>query len=117
GISSRGDRPVDFVSTTFGRNFADGRGNIAANLEYTHAGELFYRDRKRASDVCGFQPNPADNGGVNDPASGSNGVPDNIFVCGIRNPFVTNGGSIGAFGSGQVLAFLPGGNLYISDVP
>jgi outer membrane receptor protein involved in Fe transport len=109
GVSSRGDRPVDFVSTTFGRNFADGRGNIAANLEYTHAGELFFRDRKRASEVCGFEPNE---GVVDDP-----NVPDNIFVCGIRNPFVTNGGSIGAFGSGQVLAFLPGGNLYISDVP
>jgi len=122
GESKYGDRPVDFISTTFGKNFADGRGNIAINAEYTHAGELFFRDRAHASDVCGFEPNPADNGGANDPsgfgvADSSNGVPDSIFVCGLRNPFVTNGGSIGAFGTGQTLAFAPNGNLVISSKP
>ncbi|MCL6678474.1 TonB-dependent receptor [Sphingomonas sp. RG327] len=121
GISSRGDRPVDFISATMGRNFFDDRANVALNLEYTHAGELFFRDRPRAAEVCGFQPNPADNGGADDPTTAggdnTNGVPDNVFVCGIRNPFVTNGGSIGFLGGGQVLAFDPAGNLIISNPP
>lgn len=116
GVSSRGDRPVDFISTTFGQNFAEGRGNIAVNLEYTHAGELFFRDRKRTSDVCGFQPNPADNGGADDdPATGTNGIADNIFVCGIENPFLTTGGQIGLLDTdGTGLAFDPTGNLVIT---
>jgi outer membrane receptor protein involved in Fe transport len=121
GISKYGDRPVDFVSTTFGKNFADGRGNVAVNLEYTHAGELFFRDRAHASNVCGFEPNPADDGGANDPTTASgdntNGVPDNIFVCGQRDPFISNGGNVAVFGSGQVLAFQPNGNLVFSQVP
>jgi outer membrane receptor protein involved in Fe transport len=119
GISQHNDRPVDFVSTTMGRNFAGGRGNIAVNLEYTHAGELFFRDRKDAANVCGFEPNPADNGGANDPTTASgdstNGVPDNVFVCGLRNPFVTLGGSIGLLTlSGQTLSFDPTGNLVVT---
>jgi outer membrane receptor protein involved in Fe transport len=119
GISKYGDRPVDFVSTTFGRNFADGRGNIAVNLEYTHAGELFFRDRAAGRDACGFAPNPADSGGDNDPTTAggdsTNGVPDNIFVCGLRNPFVTNGGAIGLLDvDGTNLAFDPTGTLVIT---
>ena len=124
GISKYGDRPVDFVSTTIGTNFADGRGNIAANLEYTHAGELYFRDRKHFSNVCAFEPNPADNGGGNDVdangnplPNGSNGVPDNIFVCHDVFPFITNGGSVAVFGTGQTLAFDPNGNLVFSRVP
>jgi len=115
GISSRGDRPVDFISATMGRNFFDDRANVALNLEYTHAGELFFRDRPHFADVCGFQPNPADNGGADDGPTGSNGVPDNIFTCGNRNPFVTNGGSIGLLDTdGTLLAFDPAGNLIVT---
>jgi outer membrane receptor protein involved in Fe transport len=115
GESKYGDRPVDFVSTTLGHNFSDGRGNVAVNLEYTHAGELFFRDRKHFANVCGFEPNPADNGGADDPASGSNGIPDNIFVCNQRFPFVTNGGQVALLSlDGTGLAFDPTGNLVIT---
>lgn len=119
GVSSRGDRPVDFVSTTFGRNFADGRANVAVNLEYTHAGELFFRDRPRASQVCGFEP-VEDTGpkGSNEGATGgTDGIPDNEFVCGIRNPFITVGGSWGPFGDGSSLSYAPNGDLVFSSVP
>ncbi|HEX5258875.1 MAG TPA: TonB-dependent receptor [Sphingomicrobium sp.] len=119
GESKYGDRPIDFVSTTFGKNFADGRGNIAANLEFTHAGELFIRDRAHFSNVCGFEPNPADNGGAGDPTTATgdntNGIPDNIFVCNQRFPFVTNGGQVALLTlSGRGLAFDPTGNLVIT---
>jgi outer membrane receptor protein involved in Fe transport len=121
GESKYGDRPVDFISTTIGKNFADGRGNIALNAEYTHAGELFFRDRAHFANVCGFQPNPADAGGANDPTTASgdstNGIPDNIFVCHTVFPFVNNGGQVGTFISGQVLAFTPTGDLVLSQPP
>jgi outer membrane receptor protein involved in Fe transport len=108
GISKYGDRPVDFVSATLGQNFNDGRGNIAVNLEYTHAGELFFRDRKRASRPCGFEPNE---GVVDDP-----NVPDNVFRCGIENPFITVGGQIGLLDAdGTGLTFDNNGNLVITD--
>ena len=122
GISKYGDRPVDFVSTTFGKNFADGRGNLAVNLEYTHAGELFFRDRKHFSHACAFEPNPADNGGADDPTTATgdstNGIPDNVHECNDVFPFVTNGGNIGTSSlTGQNLSFLPNGNLVVSSPP
>ena len=118
GESKYGDRPIDFISTTIGKNFADGRGNIAVNFEYTHAGELFFRDRKHFANVCAFEPNPADNGGADDdPVTGTNGIPDNIHVCHDVFPFITNGGSVATFLSGQTLAFTPTGDLVFSSVP
>ena len=110
------------MSTTFGRNFADGRGNLAVNLEYTHAGELYYRDRAHFADVCGYEPtdDPAGEGKL---AHGSDGKPDSTFVCGndvkgqIRFPFITNGGSTDVFGSGRTVAFDPNGNLGFSATP
>src|SRR5690242_1338949 len=36
GISTHGDRPTNWISLTAGRNFADGRGNVAINLEYVN---------------------------------------------------------------------------------
>lgn len=122
GESKYGDRPVDFVSTTFGRNFADGRGNLAVNLEYTHAGELYYRDRAHFADVCGYEPTD-DPIGENKLPNGSDGIPDSTFECGnnvkgqIRFPFITNGGSVDVFGSGRTLAFDPNGNLVFSAKP
>ncbi len=121
GISKYGDRPVDFVSTTIGTNFADGRGNIAANLEFTHAGELFFRDRDNFADVCAYEPTDDTRG---EPPQGD-GIPDNTLVCGnkrdgqVRDEFITNGGEISGFvfGSGQVLTFDPTGNLVFSQVP
>ena len=121
GESTHGDRPISFISTTFGKNFADGRGNLAANLEYTHAGELFFRDRAHFRNVCGFEPNPADAGGAKDPTTASgdstNGVPDNIFVCGIHTTGVTNGGDVARFIDGTVLAFAPNGDLIRTALP
>lgn len=119
GISKYGDRPVDFVTATYGRNFADGRGNIALNLEYTHAGELFFRDRAAGRDVCGFEPNEdtSPTGSNEGATGGTDGIPDNIFVCGQRNPFVANGGNVAVFGNGQTLAFDPNGNLALTQVP
>jgi len=102
GESKYGDRPVDFISTTIGTNFADGRGNIAVNAEYTHAGELYFRDRAHFANVCGFEPTGTNN-------------PTNVFKCGLRNPFVTNGGQVALLTcSGRGLTFDPTGALLIT---
>jgi outer membrane receptor protein involved in Fe transport len=45
GISQQGDRGIQFVSLTAGRNFADDRANIAVNLEYVNADALYFGDR------------------------------------------------------------------------
>jgi outer membrane receptor protein involved in Fe transport len=111
GISSRGDRPVDFISGTFGRNFADGRGNIAANVEYTHAGSLLFSDRPAIAKSCGFQPIEITTGEVN----GTNGSPDQDFFCHIRLPGLTEGGSLGRLGNGSSISFDQNGNLVIGS--
>jgi outer membrane receptor protein involved in Fe transport len=119
GVSARGDRPVDFISTTYGKNFADDRGNVAVNLEYTHAGELFFRNRKRTAQVCGFEPvqNTGPTGSNEGATGGTDGIPDNEFVCGIRNPFITVGGSWGPFADGTVLSYDANGDLVFSSTP
>ena len=45
GTSSRNDRTSYGVSLTAGRNFADGRGNIAVSAEYAKQDTLYYTDR------------------------------------------------------------------------
>lgn len=45
GISDRGDRGTIFTSITAGKNFGDGRGNIAAAVEYAKSKPLFFTDR------------------------------------------------------------------------
>ncbi len=46
GISEKGDGNSSFVSATIGTNFAGGRGNIAANVEYGHDDRLLLSDRR-----------------------------------------------------------------------
>src|SRR3546814_17822036 len=46
-LSSRGDRENLFVSGTYGKNFADGRGNVAISAEYAEASPLYFTDRDK----------------------------------------------------------------------
>jgi len=45
GVTDRGDRGSYFAAGTFGKNFSDGRGNIAVALEYAKTNPLRYLDR------------------------------------------------------------------------
>ncbi len=45
GASTYGDRGTYLVSALAGKNLMDGRLNITASAEYTHANELYYSDR------------------------------------------------------------------------
>lgn len=62
GISAQGDAANQFISGIAGHNFAGGRGNIAASLEYAHDDALFVGDRRRLRISPGFGENPADVG-------------------------------------------------------
>jgi iron complex outermembrane receptor protein len=45
GITSRNDYPQNSYRATIGKNFMDGRGNIAVDLEYAKTRPLYNRDR------------------------------------------------------------------------
>lgn len=96
GISSRGNRGIGFGALTAGRNFAEGRGNVALALEYIRAEEYKNTDR---DDLTGAfsgrnQFNLAEDT-VGEPAAGD-GIPDNQFFRGVRNSTISNGGTIAA---------------------
>jgi len=45
GISTYGDQPQNSAHATFGRNFDDGRGNIAFDAEWSKTDPMLYSDR------------------------------------------------------------------------
>ena len=116
GISSRGDRGTYAASMTWGRNFADGRGNIAVSAEYARQEPLLFRDRDELTGAftgrCQYQVIEPTAG---EPAAGD-GVVDTAFLCGIRNASISDGGTVGGLGGGRFLRFADNGNLF-TDVP
>jgi outer membrane receptor protein involved in Fe transport len=96
GVSQQGDRGIQFVSLTAGRNFLDDRANIAINLEYVNAEALYFIDRPALTGAvdgrCQFnQAEPV----AGEPLAGD-GVPDLQFFCGVRNRGISNGGTVTA---------------------
>ncbi|MBD2842569.1 TonB-dependent receptor domain-containing protein [Erythrobacter rubeus] len=93
GITDEGERDTFFASLTAGTNFADNRGNIAVAGEYSRQRALFNTDRDSVSgafsgrrqlqlieDASGEGPNAFD------------GIPDRVFLGGIRNNNISEGG-------------------------
>lgn len=115
GVSSRGDRGTYFASILAGQNFGDGRGNIAVSAEYTRQQPLYLRDRDAltgaASGTCGFVRTDITAG---EPAAGD-GIDDTTFLCGIRNPTVSDAGTVSRVDVGTYLRFNDAGTLF-SDV-
>ncbi len=93
GVSSRGDSPNQFISGTFGKNFGEGRGNVAVALEYSHDAPLLFSER---DDLTGSQSGRNQFNAVQnvlrEPAIGD-GIPDNAFVRGVRNLGISTGGT------------------------
>lgn len=91
GVTSRNDRGSYLISGIFGKNFAEGRGNIAIAAEYAYSEQLLFSDRPRQtgafSGIPGFGQvqrttfvNP-DGTARNEPPAGD-GVPDQGFFDG-----------------------------------
>ncbi|HKX55175.1 MAG TPA: TonB-dependent receptor plug domain-containing protein, partial [Xanthomonadales bacterium] len=62
GDSTESDYQQENFRITWGDNFADNRGNIAVNAEYSSTPSLFFSDRERSNLSRITQSNPADTG-------------------------------------------------------
>lgn len=103
GISSRGDRGSYFASITAGKNFSEGRGNIAFAGEYAKQDTLYFTDRDdltgafsgrsqfNASEFTGRVVNPTIGLRDPEPATG-NGIPDSTFFTRVKNNNISEGG-------------------------
>jgi outer membrane receptor protein involved in Fe transport len=96
GLSGESDNDNSFASFTAGRNFAEGRGNIAASVEWAKEDAFSQADRDETRQRQLFIVQSADPTGVN-----SDGNPDRIFVTDVHSIHLTEGGSfIPAFQAG-----------------
>ena len=96
GISDRFDRGSYFAALTAGKNFADGRGNIAISGEYSFANDLYYRDRDETYGAySGRNDFNVTENTIGEP-QGGNGIPDRTFLRGIRNNNISEGGLYGS---------------------
>lgn len=118
GVGDDGASSRYRIQALGGLNFAEGRGNIVASVEYTQQSGLLYGDR-----FGGFKyrvPNPAN-------VDSTDGIPAEIVIDDYRIPFITQGGLpyfdsgaedlLGADGPGLSLppfGIAPNGN-YIFD--
>lgn len=121
GISSRGDRGTYFVSGVAGQNFADGRGNVAVSGEYSRQQPLYFNQRDSlsgaASGRCQFQLTDLQGAAGGEVGfSATDGIPDNSFLCGIRNGTISDGGTVGGLSGGRFLRFNDFGDLFV-DTP
>ena len=94
-ISDEGDAGTYFTSVTAGKNFAEGRGNLAVNLEYTHTEDLFASDRREYRRTDGFITTDSDTPGAG--TSGNlnfDGIPDSTFFRDIRSATISDGGLV-----------------------
>lgn len=73
GESSKGDYPQTLFRATYGKNFAEGRGNIAVDLEYGKTRPLLEYARRRTAEAPRNVPNPAN-------TSTTDGIPPTMFV-------------------------------------
>ncbi len=96
GVSSRGDRGSYFGAVTWGKNFADGRGNIAIAAEWSKSQALKFTQRDYLSGAFSgrkqFNLNTVSTG----EAAYGNNVIDQAFFTNIRNNNISDGGLLTA---------------------
>lgn len=112
GISDRGDTPRYSISGAWGRNFADGRGNIALAAEYTKIGNVLNSQRP---DISGFGIGFTNFVTVDsdDELSNADDNPDTVLQSNLFIDFISEGGTVAQFcrtGSTAQPNSCPGGN-------
>ncbi|AQR75255.1 TonB-dependent receptor domain-containing protein [Sphingomonas sp. LM7] len=121
GISTYGDAGNQYVSLVAGKNFAEGRGNIAINAEFAHQDDYYASGRPNLRQNDAFVIVDTDTGASFD------SVPDRLYYRDIRSATIGLGGQVGiryantptapcgvdAVGSSYTCGFLfqPGGTL------
>jgi outer membrane receptor protein involved in Fe transport len=96
GVSQYGDAGSYFVSGLAGKNFADGRGNVALSVEYARQDSLYASQRGYLRQNNTFVTVDTDPAGV---AAGQtlpnyDGNPDNIFFRDVRSATIGSGGLV-----------------------
>ena len=92
GVSKYGDAGNQYVSVVAGQNFADGRGNIAVNLEYSHQSAYYAAKRPNLRQNDAFVVVDTDPATA---VNGSDGIPDRIFLRDLRSTTISTGGQVG----------------------
>lgn len=91
-VAQRGFGGNESISATYGKNFADGRGNVAVSAEFNHTDRVF------ASDVPFFRSNDnyatIDSDGGVGIVNGGDGFPDTTFLTDIRSSTIFYGGLV-----------------------
>lgn len=88
------DAGNQYVSVLAGKNFADGRGNIAVNAEYAHQSAYYASGRPNLSYNSNFIVVDTDPAGT---PNGSDGVFDRAFFRDIRSATISTGGMVSAY--------------------
>jgi outer membrane receptor protein involved in Fe transport len=91
GISKYGDLGNQFGALTLGRNFGDGRGNVAVALEYSHSSPGYASGRPNLRNQQAFIITDTDPGGT---PNGSDGVFDRTFYTDVRSATISLGGMV-----------------------
>ena len=105
GVSTRADAGAYFTSVLAGKNFSEGRGNIAANFEFAHQSQYFADDRPNFANQSSFVA-------VLPAGSGSAGSPENILYNDVRNASYSNTGVIRFGGNARLNAGLAPNGVY-----
>jgi len=110
GISTYGDGPATSAGLVAGSNFAEGRGNIAIDLDYARQADFYAPDRPHTRTLNGYFLFDSDPAGL---VNGSDGVPDRRFLRDARLGFQSDGGTALAFGPAGLKPYLfqPDGSL------
>jgi outer membrane receptor protein involved in Fe transport len=93
-ISGRGDRGAYSASITGGRNFGDGRGNIAGSFEYSKINLLSNRDRPEQSGAFFGINGLTQTDSTTGEGPQGDGIPDLTFERGSRLAFISDGGTV-----------------------
>jgi outer membrane receptor protein involved in Fe transport len=90
GISTYGDAGNQYVSVLAGKNFADGRGNIAINAEFAHQQDYYASGRPNLRQNNNFIVTDTDAA-----SAPSDGVFDRTFYNDLRGATISLGGQVG----------------------
>jgi outer membrane receptor protein involved in Fe transport len=111
GISSHGDHGTYRITGTYGKNFADGRGNVALSLEYNRSNMITFADRPGLTGAFAgrnqFQL-------VDNPAL-DNTIPDRNFLTGVHSYGYDNGGNFIAYNGGSTRSCFAGADASCRD--
>ncbi|WBO21411.1 TonB-dependent receptor domain-containing protein [Sphingomonas abietis] len=96
GISSRGDRGSYYGSVVYGKNFSEGRGNIAGAVEYSRSNAIYNTDRDSMTGAYSGRNQLNRQEDLSKVANLSDGISDFGYYTGVRNGSISDGSTLTA---------------------